>query len=332
MRTMSTPRVSVLLPIYNGSAYLRQSIASVLSQTAIDFELVMCDDGSTDISRAIAASFDDPRVRLIVNEANRGLFPTLNRLVGVARGSHIRFWAQDDVMKPQCLASEERFWSRHPSLALTYCQAEVRDESRAMLVAPGSDPTPAVIEPWLSTQIAFYYGCMQGNIAMVTVRKDILEQVGPFADLRVSGDFEMWTRIALQHRIGFIREPLVELRSHDDQFSRRGGERLHFIREDRPILNRLLDAMPPELRAHAENYRRRKLWVWNVHYVMRCILTGNFSLASSAAFEIRQEAPFPPLLVRWMLTANGRLWKPKARYLAPRSAVVPFSATGQEPA
>ena len=329
---MASPRVSVVLPIYNGSAYLRQSIGSVLAQSATDFELLICDDGSKDDSRAIAESFDDPRITLLANEANHGLFPTLNRLVAAARGTHIRFWSQDDVMKPQCLASEARFWSEHPSLALIYCQAAVRDESRTVVVVPGSDPTPVVIEPWLSTQIAFYFGCIQGNIAMVSVRKEILDQVGPFANLRVSGDFEMWTRIALQHAIGFIREPLVELRSHDDQFSRRRGERQHFIREDRAILERLLHAMPLELRAHAANYRRRQLWVRNVHYMMRCLLTGDFAEASSVACEIRRESALFPLLVRWLLTANGHWWKPRVRYMAPRAVVMPFTASSQEPA
>jgi glycosyltransferase involved in cell wall biosynthesis len=62
--TPGCPRVSVVLPVYNGETWLRSCVQSVLNQTLAEFELIIGDDGSTDRSRDILAEFDDPRIRL----------------------------------------------------------------------------------------------------------------------------------------------------------------------------------------------------------------------------------------------------------------------------
>src|SRR5262249_51144628 len=118
---VSLPTISIVLPLYNGERHVAEAIQSVLSQTFGDFELLVCDDGSSDATASIAATFDDPRIRRMANARNLGLFPTLNRLVAEARGRYVRFWSQDDRMKPDCLAVEMAFWRAHPNLGLTYC-------------------------------------------------------------------------------------------------------------------------------------------------------------------------------------------------------------------
>ena len=67
-----TPKISVIIPMYNAEKYLRTCIESVLNQTFTDFELILIDDCSTDKTLEIAKSFDDPRIRLIFNEKNLG--------------------------------------------------------------------------------------------------------------------------------------------------------------------------------------------------------------------------------------------------------------------
>src|SRR4051812_27614967 len=141
-------------------------------------------------------------------------------------------------MKPHCLDAEMRFWSRTPGIALSYCQGDIVDESGATVRPAPHDSTPETLPSWLSTQIALYHGCLQANITTVTVRREVFDQVGTFDDFRVSGDFDLWTRIALRWPIGFIAEPLVEVRSHRAQFSRSPAERLTFVREDRQIVSR----------------------------------------------------------------------------------------------
>ena len=66
--TMKTPKVTVLMPVYNGEKYLREAIESILDQDFIDFEFLIINDGSTDSSSEIISSYSDPRIRIVDNE------------------------------------------------------------------------------------------------------------------------------------------------------------------------------------------------------------------------------------------------------------------------
>ena len=84
-----TPRVTVLLAVYNGEPYVRSAVASVLAQTYRDFEFLIVDDASTDGTVATIESFGDDRIRLLRNETNIGQVPSLNRASpSSARGWH----------------------------------------------------------------------------------------------------------------------------------------------------------------------------------------------------------------------------------------------------
>jgi glycosyltransferase involved in cell wall biosynthesis len=95
------PRISVVLPVYNGEKYLAEAIDSILAQSFKDFELIMIDDGSTDGSLKILQQFQkrDPRVRLVARE-NRNLATTLNDSIDLARGNWIARMDQDDIALP----------------------------------------------------------------------------------------------------------------------------------------------------------------------------------------------------------------------------------------
>lgn len=88
----STPVITVVLPTFNGEAYVRESVESVLSQDTDDFQLIVCDDASTEDTWSIVESYRGPRCRLLRNEKNRGLFPTLNRLIREARSPWVHLF------------------------------------------------------------------------------------------------------------------------------------------------------------------------------------------------------------------------------------------------
>lgn len=92
------PEVTVLMAVCNGARFRREAIENVLAQTLTDFEFLIIDDGSTDDTRQIVRSCPDPRIRLIVNESNLGLAPTLNRGLAVAHADLIARHDADDVL------------------------------------------------------------------------------------------------------------------------------------------------------------------------------------------------------------------------------------------
>src|SRR5215210_2650966 len=105
MNETITPRVSVIVPAYNAAGFLKRALHSALAQTMPDLELIVVDDASSDATLALAreVAARDPRVRVLQNERNRGMYPTYNRAIDAARGEWIAALDADDVWLPERL-------------------------------------------------------------------------------------------------------------------------------------------------------------------------------------------------------------------------------------
>ena len=120
---MVTPKVSVVINAYSGDAWIDECITSILAQTMTEFELIIVNDGSTDGTWEKIHSYKDPRIRAVTQE-NRGIAPSANRGVGLARAPYVARIDQDDVMMPTRLAKQFAFLEANPDIALvcTYAQ------------------------------------------------------------------------------------------------------------------------------------------------------------------------------------------------------------------
>lgn len=123
------PKVTVLMPVYNGEKYLREAIESILDQTFTDFEFLIINDGSTDGSVGIVESYKDRRIRLVHNEKNLGLIASLNRGMELARGEYIARMDCDDISLPLRLEKQVVFMDAHPEIGVCGSWAKVIDEN-----------------------------------------------------------------------------------------------------------------------------------------------------------------------------------------------------------
>lgn len=119
---MSTPRVSCIVPVFNGEAYLGEAIESALAQTGAALEIVVVDDGSTDATAAVARSYGDP-VRY-VRQANSGPAAARNRGIEEARGALLAFLDADDLWVPDRLARQAAVLDADPRLSYTVCMIQ----------------------------------------------------------------------------------------------------------------------------------------------------------------------------------------------------------------
>lgn len=115
---MSSPAVTVLLPVYNAGRFLKRAIESVLDQTFTDFELLIIDDGSTDESVLVIKTFQDKRIRLVCNEKNYGLIDTLNKGLALAKGKYIARMDQDDICLPTRFEKQVPYLESHSETAV----------------------------------------------------------------------------------------------------------------------------------------------------------------------------------------------------------------------
>lgn len=124
-------KISILMGIYNCASTLREAIDSILAQTYENWELILCDDGSSDDTLSIAQEYckqDPERFILLKNEHNMGLNHTLNRCLSVATGEYIARMDGDDISLPERFAVQADFLNTHPQYALVSCPMIYFDE------------------------------------------------------------------------------------------------------------------------------------------------------------------------------------------------------------
>ena len=127
--TPQAPKVTVGMAVYRGEKYIAEAITSVLSETFVDWELLLVDDGSPDTSIEVISTFNDPRIRLLVNETNQGLVTVRNRIMAEARGTYVAWLDQDDLTFPTRLATQVAYLDTHPDIALCGSWTQMRHES-----------------------------------------------------------------------------------------------------------------------------------------------------------------------------------------------------------
>lgn len=202
------------MPVFNGGAYLRPAILSILNQDFEDFELLIIDDGSTDASLEVAKSFDDPRIRIEANGKNLGLITSLNRGLDLARSEYVARMDADDIAFPKRLSTQVAFMESHPDIGL--CGTWYERES--------SEGT-AVMKPPVDDQLIRFFLIFDTVFAHNTIlfRRSLLESHHLRYDpgYRYAEDFELWTRCALHMRLANIPEVLLRYHYHADNTSNR---------------------------------------------------------------------------------------------------------------
>src|SRR5690606_38292357 len=115
------PLVSIILPVFNGEKYIKQSINSILAQTYHNFELIIINDGSTDSSQEIINSFNDNRI-ISIQQVNEGVAAACQKGLFIAKGKYIMRHDADDICLPEKLERQVKFLEAHNDIALVGTQ------------------------------------------------------------------------------------------------------------------------------------------------------------------------------------------------------------------
>ncbi len=216
----SKPRVSVLVAVSNGERYLRPALDSILRQTVADFELVVVDDGSTDSTPAVLSALDDPRLRVIRNEAQRGLAGALNRGLDDVRGRYVARMDADDIALPHWLERVLARMESAPRVALVGAGVLEFDDLGRVGAVHLPEPTPAVTR-WYShfSSSPFFHNTVVFDNGLF--EREQLRYDESFGE---SEDFELWTRVLEHAEADCLAEALVLYRRHPEQASRRRTE------------------------------------------------------------------------------------------------------------
>lgn len=224
------PLVSVILPVYNAAAFLREAIDSIVQQSLEDWELVLVEDCSTDGSRAIIASYTDPRIRPLYLPQNLGVVGAMNAGLAECTGRYVAVMHADDVALPERLALESDWLERHPETALVAAFIDMTDE--------GGKPVGVwdVDRRFVSAEDIRQGMLTENCIAHSTVmlRRDVLARYGYDPAQQKKGfaveDYGLWLELLSDgYRFEKIPQPLLRYRVHQQQATTR------YLRKSNPF-------------------------------------------------------------------------------------------------
>jgi glycosyltransferase involved in cell wall biosynthesis len=216
-RTVLAPRVSVILPVFNGGRFLAAAVESILKQSFSDFELIAIDDGSTDDSAVLLSSFarSDTRVR-VITQANMGIVKSLNRALELARGEYIARMDADDEALPSRFSLQVAFLDTHPEIAVLGSAITLIDAAGAVMREIDYPLTPTEVDRFLmKAGSAFAHPA-------VMARRDAIQTVGGYRELlQHAEDYDLWLRMAERYSLANLPDRLLRYRHHDTKGSRR---------------------------------------------------------------------------------------------------------------
>ena len=238
----AAPPISIGLPIRNGERYLAQTLADLQAQTLPDFEVVVCDNASTDATEEIvrAAAATDPRIRYVRHDRDLGALPNTNRAFERSRGDLFVLAAHDDRRSPDFLAVLQASLQAHPNAVVAYGDqtligADGRpfafDRRRRLYVGPEGVEylyDAALQRALPSDPVARYEAVLHTNDTGAPIhgmfRREILERVGPH---HIYGsDRLILAHAALLGTFAYVPAPVFAYRIH-------GESTLHLTRRQR---------------------------------------------------------------------------------------------------
>lgn len=200
-------KVSIILPTYNGSRYIREAIESCLNQIYKNFELIIVDDGSTDDIKNIIKSYNDERIEYFRHEHNLGLAKALNTGFANAKGVYLTWTSDDNLYDLKAIEFMVQVLEKNPELGFVYTNYYVINEQEGKMK---------------SVKVSSIKGLDKFNCIgpCFLYRRKIYEQIGGYnPNFFLAEDYEYWLRIRKQFRMQRLDKFLYFYREHTNSLT-----------------------------------------------------------------------------------------------------------------
>ncbi|WP_164857315.1 glycosyltransferase family 2 protein [Sphingomonas crocodyli] len=254
--SLDAPKISCLIPVYNGETFLAEAIDSILSQSFRDFELIIVNDGSTDGTAAILEKYAgrDDRVK-ILTQPNGGIVAALNAGLSVCRGQYVARMDADDIAQPDRFEFQASYLDTHPGCVLVGGLASsIRpDGSRGGISSGGRHKRTdlGIFPPRIAVSLH----------PLITVRREALRSIGGYSDkFPHAEDYDLFIRLAPFGSVDNPDKIVLIYRRHEGAISIR-----HLELQERSAALAEIDARRaaglPEISSETlEAYIRLRIW------------------------------------------------------------------------
>lgn len=287
------PKVTCSMPVYNAETYLREAIDSILDQSFEDFELIACNDGSTDGSAEILEKYAkrDSRVVVINRAENRGLIETRNEILHHAKGEYLALMDADDMSLWDRFERQVEYLDSHPEHVLVGSRILLIDPDGHPMCALGIKETHEEIDAW---HLEGHSGAAICN-PTIMMRTDAVRAVGGYADgTACAEDYDLFLRLAEMGKLATMPDVLLHYRQHLSSVGyRQNSQQREAIRvavENAYVRRHIVDPV----RLHDELVPNRNAAYAYRQWVDWSLRGGNAETARRYAWKAIGAAPWSP--------------------------------------
>ncbi|WP_299101264.1 glycosyltransferase [uncultured Winogradskyella sp.] len=222
-----SPKLTVLLPVYNCAKYVGAAIDSVLMQTFKDFEFIIIDDASTDDTLKIINTYSDARIKVIKQQNNYGITHNLNYGLTIAQGEYIARMDGDDISLPKRFEKQITYLDANPNVIVCGTNYKILDTDIIKNLPSSHD----------DIKVELLYGSCFGH-PTVMMRRSVFQEnkIAYNTTLETAQDYNLWVRLLQYGELHNLTEVLLEYRIHEDQISKKrkvsqqiGGVKTKFL-------------------------------------------------------------------------------------------------------
>ena len=221
----SSPQVSVCIPVYNGAAYLHETLASICSQKGVDLEIVVSDDQSSDSSMQIVEEFQAAHRNLkwviLLSPERLGMAGNWNACLNACAHEFVKILGQDDLLLPGALFAQAALLAEYPKAALVSCGCDIYGRNgRKLFKRPRLRPSGIYEGSKIIRECLAIRGNAIGEpVTAMARREDFLAKGGFSSVHRYYIDMDMWFRLLDGRDYGFIQDSQAGFRIHGNAVS-----------------------------------------------------------------------------------------------------------------
>ncbi len=243
---------TVAIPVYNRKDAVVIAVRSALQQTLDNLEVLVIDDGSTDGAWEAVQSISDPRLNLVRNSSNLGLFGNFNRCVSLASGKYVRILCTDDRLIDDCLSAEVAWLESHPDVSMLSTRGEFIGAEGQHTGYLGDDMQPGVYTGADMIYGALWVLAQYGHNAFnypsgILFRRSVAAGVRGFdSHYNLVGDVDFWLQLAEKGSVGVGSKVGCQVLRHGGQAGTKVLESGEYVREWVDLLERWQGYVPPD--------------------------------------------------------------------------------------
>lgn len=223
MENKTLPKVSVIMPVYNGERFIEQAIDSLLAQNFQDWELVVVDDGSTDSTPLILDRYADTRIRVIRQE-NGGEARARNTGLDHMRGEYMAFLDADDIYFQNALEDLSSFLDNNPHFGVVFSDGYIFDQNDNQLMRL-TDVRPGIFTGDILNPLVISPSVITVPVCTMTRNSNVRKYGLRFDDKNnlIGTDWDFWIRLAVHVQFGYLDKITCKYRIHTTNLTRMTG-------------------------------------------------------------------------------------------------------------